>query len=135
MATSRSGKELELGSMPAASLSSFSMDDDKMSYRKGNSPMDSQETLVRYEGDSELAGSEPVVANTEEIALKALHTDDDPSLNPWTFRMYFLGAYILPCIQSLLLFSLQDLDYLLSVQHWPQSSCSNHNQSASRSSS
>lgn len=135
MATTRSGKEMELGNMLVASVSSFSMDDDKMSYRKGKSPMDSQETLVRYEGDAELAGSEPVVANTEEIALKALHIDDDPSLNPWTFRMYFLGAYILPWIQSLLLISLQDLDCLLSVRHWPQSSCSNHNQSASLSSS
>ncbi|KAN0122786.1 oligopeptide transporter [Hyaloscypha variabilis] len=27
----------------------------------------------------------------ETIALKALHVDDDATLNPWTFRMFFLG--------------------------------------------
>lgn len=36
--------------------------------------------------------TKPVTANTEEIALKALHIDDDPSLNPWTFRVFFLGS-------------------------------------------
>lgn len=33
----------------------------------------------------------PVEANAEEIALKALHVDDDPTLNPWTFRVFILG--------------------------------------------
>ena len=32
------------------------------------------------------------VQNMEEIALYALHVEDDPSLNPWTFRTWFLGA-------------------------------------------
>lgn len=31
------------------------------------------------------------VDNMEDIALYALHVDDDPSLNPWTFRTWFLG--------------------------------------------
>jgi hypothetical protein len=31
------------------------------------------------------------VDNMEEIAIYALHTDDDVSLNPWTFRTMFLG--------------------------------------------
>ena len=31
------------------------------------------------------------VENMEEIALYALHVEDDPSLNPWTFRVAFLG--------------------------------------------
>lgn len=42
----------------------------------------------------ELDETESIVANTEEIALKALHVDDDPSLNPWTFRVFFLGSSI-----------------------------------------
>lgn len=29
--------------------------------------------------------------NMEQIALKALHVDDDPTLNPWTFRVFFIG--------------------------------------------
>ena len=35
------------------------------------------------------------VNNMEEIALYALHVEDDPSLNPWTFRTWFLGMYTL----------------------------------------
>jgi hypothetical protein len=34
----------------------------------------------------------------EEIALYALHVDDDPSLNPWTFRtwLYVRSLFFLP---------------------------------------
>lgn len=48
--------------------------------------------------DVERVGSEPLVANMEEIALKALHVDDDPTLNPWTFRVFFLGLNPRPTI-------------------------------------
>lgn len=42
--------------------------------------------------DLELEGKlQPVVATYENVALNALHVDDDPTLNPWTFRMFFLG--------------------------------------------
>jgi hypothetical protein len=34
-----------------------------------------------------------VVSTAEEIVTKVIHVDDDPSLNPWTFRMFFLGTY------------------------------------------
>ncbi|KUJ19163.1 OPT superfamily oligopeptide transporter [Mollisia scopiformis] len=37
----------------------------------------------------------------EEIALYALHVDDDPSLNPWTFRTWFLGIG-LSCFSAVL---------------------------------
>jgi OPT family oligopeptide transporter len=52
----------------------------------------STESLVRYETRDSETAAEPVVANMETIALKALHVDDDFSLNPWTFRMFFLGT-------------------------------------------
>ena len=32
-----------------------------------------------------------VVSTAEEIVTKIIHVDDDPTLNPWTFRMFFLG--------------------------------------------
>lgn len=32
--------------------------------------------------------------NMEQIALKALHVDDDPTLNPWTFRVFFIGEFV-----------------------------------------
>ena len=56
----------------------------------------STESLRRYSTtdghDAEGVGRQPVVANMEDMALKALHVDDDPTLNPWTFRMFILGA-------------------------------------------
>lgn len=33
----------------------------------------------------------PLVATMKDIATRALHLDDDPTLNPWTFRMWFIG--------------------------------------------
>lgn len=51
----------------------------------------SSESLGTIETEDGRFGKGKVVANMEEIALKALHVDDDPTLNPWTFRMFFLG--------------------------------------------
>lgn len=31
----------------------------------------------------------------EEIVTTVIHLDDDPTLNPWTFRMFFIGILIL----------------------------------------
>lgn len=52
-------------------------------------------SLTSVRNDVERVGPEPLVANMEEIALKALHVDDDPTLNPWTFRVFFLGLHLL----------------------------------------
>jgi hypothetical protein len=91
MATTwKAEKEFEMEMMDSASTTSM---EDSKSIRKDRSSVVSTENLIRYEtNDVELAGRQPVVANMEEIALKALHIDDDPTLNPWTFRMFFLGT-------------------------------------------
>ena len=34
-----------------------------------------------------------IVVETSELAITALHVDDDRSLSPWTFRTFFLGMY------------------------------------------
>lgn len=52
-----------------------------------------EKSLSSIRNDVERVGTEPLVANMEEIALKALHVDDDPTLNPWTFRVFFLGLH------------------------------------------
>jgi hypothetical protein len=31
-----------------------------------------------------------------DIVTQVIHLDDDPSINPWTFRMFFLGMAVLP---------------------------------------
>lgn len=41
--------------------------------------------------DAESLEAESVNASMETVALKALHVDDDTTLNPWTFRVVFLG--------------------------------------------
>lgn len=51
----------------------------------------SEKKVFTQVSDFEPGETESIVANTEEIALKALHVDDDPTLNPWTFRVFFLG--------------------------------------------
>lgn len=54
-----------------------------------------EKSFTSVRNDVEGVGKEPLVANMEEMALKALHVDDDPSLNPWTFRVFFLGLHSL----------------------------------------
>ena len=55
------------------------------------------DTLFSFEiEDEEPAAPRHDDASMETIALKALHTDDDPTLNPWTFRMFFLGVSFYP---------------------------------------
>jgi len=34
-----------------------------------------------------------IVVETSELAITALHVDDDRSLSPWTFRTFFLGMH------------------------------------------
>lgn len=43
------------------------------------------ESLVEVGSDYTLA--------LDNDALNGLHTDDDPNLNPWTFRMFLIGTY------------------------------------------
>lgn len=31
-----------------------------------------------------------------DIVTTVIHVDDDPSLNPWTFRMFFIGQLLIP---------------------------------------
>ena len=90
MAANRFSKEkVEVDIMDTASINFM---EDTKSIEKDRVSMTSTDNLIRYESnDIEDTGRLQVVANMEEIALKALHVDDDPSLNPWTFRMFILG--------------------------------------------
>lgn len=45
--------------------------------------------------DAEGLGDKPGPLETaEEIVTHVIHVDDDPTLNPWTFRMFFIGEYM-----------------------------------------
>lgn len=85
-------------------MSGFSMDSDTKSIFKS------------HERRAENGGEKEVVANYEELALKALHVDDDPTLNPWTFRMFFLGMPALSVAMRACTNLSQELDCLLSEQ-------------------
>ncbi len=53
----------------------------------------STDSLTRAETDLDVENRtrKKEQASMEDVALKALHVDDDPTLNPWTFRMFVLG--------------------------------------------
>lgn len=36
-------------------------------------------------------GEEVVVTETKDLITTVIHVDDDETLSPWTFRMFFLG--------------------------------------------
>lgn len=42
-----------------------------------------------------VAEEHKVVETAEDIVNQVLSVEDDPTLNPWTFRMFFLYAYML----------------------------------------
>ncbi len=37
-------------------------------------------------------GEAAVVSDAKDVVTHVLHVDDDPGLNPWTFRAFFLGT-------------------------------------------
>ncbi len=37
-------------------------------------------------------GDIKALSTAEDIVTTVIHVDDDPTLNPWTFRMFFIGS-------------------------------------------
>lgn len=68
--------------------------DEEGAYREKGSPE------IQYQSDSESYdvrkedhfGEAVVVTDAKELVTHVLHVDDDPTLNPWTFRAFFIGA-------------------------------------------
>ena len=51
-----------------------------------------------YYHDTEAAigeGEIGALETAEDIVTTVIHVDDDPTINPWTFRMFFIGQYSL----------------------------------------
>src|SRR5689334_470022 len=46
---------------------------------------------VEYAGETPLLEEDKVVHNAADIVTQVISLEDDASLNPWTFRMWFLG--------------------------------------------
>jgi hypothetical protein len=41
--------------------------------------------------DEEGKAENVIVSDAEDLVTRVIHVEDDPTLNPWTFRMFFLG--------------------------------------------
>lgn len=76
-----------------ANLSDFSHNDNNSSIVNDMSKEAKLEELDTFQNSSEDGDGPraPLVATMKDIAVRALHVDDDPTLNPWTFRMWFIG--------------------------------------------
>jgi len=50
------------------------------------------ETVPEYDPDNDgVAHIKEPVTTAEDLVTQVIHVQDDPSLNPWTFRVAFLG--------------------------------------------
>jgi hypothetical protein len=57
-----------------------------------------------YEDEEGGLGKEGAVETNEDLVTRVIHVEDDPTLNPWTFRVFFLGtrrhmAYMLTALR------------------------------------
>jgi hypothetical protein len=50
--------------------------------------------LPRYEGDEYNRRFSMVATTAEDLVTQVINVEDDPSLNPWTFRTFFLGTLL-----------------------------------------
>jgi hypothetical protein len=74
---------------------------DTPSYPKGEKESLSEEASVKviplYDDPEALdEGSIGALESAEDIVTQVIHVDDDPTMNPWTFRMFFVGEHINP---------------------------------------
>jgi hypothetical protein len=51
----------------------------------------SGEPVPLYEGEEGLRRDSVVMETAEDLVTNVIGLDDDPTLNPWTFRAFFLG--------------------------------------------
>jgi hypothetical protein len=49
--------------------------------------------LPRYTDEEHQDSDVRPLETAEDIVTTVIDLDDDPTLNPWTFRMFFIGAY------------------------------------------
>jgi hypothetical protein len=62
-------------------------DTEKAAYGNTNIP-----DSPTYDEDGEIHYTEPATT-ARDLVTEVIHARDDPTLNPWTFRTWFLGAH------------------------------------------
>jgi len=85
-------------SVPNADEKTETSNDDKhaefTNEKKIDGAIDGNEEPITYDGEVPRYESEEedlVIETAEDITTHVLHLEDDKTLNPWTFRMFFLG--------------------------------------------
>lgn len=67
-------------------------DSHKILNEKGESATVDEDALPVYNAEAEDHFGETIVVETaKDLVTHILHVQDDPSLNPWTFRMFLIG--------------------------------------------
>jgi hypothetical protein len=85
-------------------------DEDLSISQKGHNEKESyrDESLAApvYTDEEGKLGGEGAVETNEDLVTRVIHVEDDPSLNPWTFRVFFLGTanHLFFCATNLLEF-------------------------------
>jgi hypothetical protein len=62
--------------------------DEKRPYNDETTP----EPAPLYTDEEGKVEGENAVETNEDLVTRVIHVEDDPSLNPWTFRVFFLGT-------------------------------------------
>lgn len=82
------------------------LDDEKIAHAKEPYEVDipgQDDPAPDYRDEEGKLGDGNAVETNEDLVTRVIHVEDDPSLNPWTFRVFFLGMCktrqlpILPC--------------------------------------
>lgn len=87
--SSTSSAEVELNDM------------DKGGSKKGNAYFKEREVSSgasppAYDEEDSTRGEVEVVTEAKDIQTQVIHVEDDATISPWTFRMFFLGMLISP---------------------------------------
>lgn len=86
---------LEHGRGEASSGSSkdnnWRQDGDSKSISAGVTELQNEPAPTFDEDDANHFGEAIVITDAKELVTHVLHVDDDPTMNPWTFRAFFLG--------------------------------------------
>jgi hypothetical protein len=79
----------------SSGVNSHNSTDNLTSKRKGAHVLSPEESPPNYYVDPEIPigeGDIKELSTAEDIVTTVIHVDDDPTLNPWTFRMFFIGS-------------------------------------------
>ena len=88
--------------------------------------------LPTYVDEERQDGNVKPLETAEDIVTTVIDLEDDPNLNPWTFRMFFIGTYF-TTTRALVLIIFQVLVWHALELYWRRSSLSSPRLSSSPS--